>query len=48
MKITIYSANCVGNAANTIYPNKAEMGTCWNLYGRWNLRYQYQEARRLQ
>lgn len=25
MKITIYSANCVGNAANTIYPNKAEI-----------------------
>ena len=25
MKFTIYSANCVGNAANAIYPNKAEI-----------------------
>ena len=25
MKFTIYSANCAGNAANTIYPNKAEI-----------------------
>lgn len=25
MKLTIYSANCVGNAANAIYPNKAEV-----------------------
>lgn len=25
MKFTIFSANCVGNAANTIYPNKAEI-----------------------
>lgn len=25
MRLTIYSASCVGNAANTIYPNKAEI-----------------------
>ena len=25
MKLTIFSANCVGNAANALYPNKAEI-----------------------
>ena len=25
MKFTIYSANCAGNAANAVYPNKAEI-----------------------
>lgn len=25
MKLTIFSASCVGNAANTLYPNKAEI-----------------------
>lgn len=25
MKLTIFSANCVGNPANALYPNKAEI-----------------------
>ena len=25
MKFTLYTANCTGNAKNTIYPNKAEI-----------------------
>lgn len=31
MKITIFTANCVGNPANALYPNKAEIENKCNI-----------------